>query len=218
MVDDESAVRFRSDLLEWTEDNRQEFVWRRQDIDIYEMLMAEIFLRRTRPDVVEPVYIEFIDRFPNLRSLKQATQDEIAKVVRPLGLQSKRSKAIYEMAAAIDGDTVPDTQDGLLELPQVGRYVANATLCFGRGDRLPIVDRNVKRVYGRVFGKEWPEKEDAQYDFAEELLPDVDDVRRYNLGLIDHPTYVCTSQKPSCEECFAKRYCDYYQESRTIQG
>jgi A/G-specific adenine glycosylase len=204
--------RFVEEILDWEAEQYREFAWRRDDITHYEMFLAEFFLSRTRPDVVEPIYETFLEQYPDMEALEAAEVDELAEVIRPLGLQNRRAAALAEIADAVDG-SLPDTVDGLLELPRVGPYVANATLCFGRGEPRPIVDRNVKRVYGRVFGDEWPETQSAQYEFAETLLP-AGDARMYNLALLDFPSITCTASDPDCESCFANSYCEFYQRQQ----
>lgn len=204
--------RFVQNLLDWEADHYREFAWRRDDITHYEMFIAEFFLSRTRPDVVEPIYETFLERYPDMAALGNADAGELAEIIRPLGLQNRRAAALVEIADAAE-HSLPETVDGLLELPRVGPYVANATLCFGRGESRPIVDRNVKRVYGRVFGEDWPDDQTAQYEFAESLLPD-ENARLYNLALLDFPSITCTASDPDCEACFAKSYCEYYQNEQ----
>ena len=91
----------------------------------------------------------------------------------------------------------------------MGRYVANATLCFAQGDRLPILDKNVERVYSRVFRARWPEADSDQLTFTRRLVPD--EARAYNLALLDFGALVCQTE-PLCEQCFANEYCVYFQE------
>lgn len=209
---DTSERGFVQDLLDWEAEYYRAFTWRQEDISHYEMFIAEFFLSRTRPDVVEPIYEMFLERYPDIEALEDADADELAEVIRPLGLQNRRATALVEIADAVDG-ALPETVDGLLELPRVGPYVANATLCFGQSEPRPIVDRNVKRVYGRVFGDDWPKTQTAQYEFARTLLPEAD-ARLYNLALLDFPSVTCTAIDPDCGSCFASLRCEYYQEQK----
>lgn len=204
--------RFRGDLLAWFEDNERTFPWRDDEATLYEVFMSEMFLRRTRADVVESFIPAFLERYPDVGSLRDADVDELAGVIRPMGLQNTRARGLTELAEALDGDDIPTEVDGLLELPQVGSYVANATLCFGLDRQLPIVDRNVDRVYGRLLGDRWSDlPEEGRWWLAEDLLPD-DRVRGYNLALLDFAAAICKAPSPDCEECFASSYCTYYAE------
>jgi len=87
-------------------------------------------------------------------------------------------------------------------------YVANATACFALAEPLPIIDRNVVRVYRRVFGEEFPETEHDQERFAADLLPgDGDTARTFNMVPLDFGATVCTKSNHLCDSCFANEYC-----------
>jgi A/G-specific adenine glycosylase len=119
-----------------------------------------------------------------------------------------RAEALKRIAST--HDCLPTDPESLMKLPRVGQYVSNATLCFARGDRLPVLDRNVERVYSRVFRNTWPETETDQLAFTQRLVPD--EARAYNLALLDFGALVCQNE-PLCEQCFANECCVYFQES-----
>lgn len=113
---------------------------------------------------------------------------------------------------AVEHDSLPQRREELIALPRVGPYVADATLCFALECALPILDRNVVRVYERVFGSAFPEKKSEQRAFAAEVLPENGrEARRYNLALLDFGAVICEKLEPRCERCFATDYCTYYE-------
>lgn len=213
----EVANRFRIDLLRWANDHYREFPWRDPNASLYEVFMSEMFLRRTRSDVVESFIPEFFAEYPDLQSIREAHRDALADVIRPMGLQNKRAKGLINLAEQIEGDEIPRTREQLLQLPQVGPYVANATLCFALDRQLPIVDRNVDRIYRRVFGGTWTAlNESTRYEFAGEVLPH-GKARKFNLALLDFAAKVCTAPEPNCSHCFANEYCTYYAQHKEPQ-
>lgn len=199
--------QFRSALLEWAEGNLRDFAWRDTDRSLYEVFVAEFFLTQTPAENVSGVYPKFLEQFPDLQTIDRATKEEIVAVIEPLGFYNMRAEALKTIAA--ERSELPETVDELTELPRVGHYVANATLCFSRGEPLPIFDRNVERVYSRVFATEWPGAESEQISFAEKLLAE-DDPRTYNLALLDFAAAICRPS-PLCDQCFANDYCEYYE-------
>lgn len=206
------GARFRDDLLAWAEDNTRSFPWRDSEATLYEVFMSEMFLRRTRADVVERFIPEFFTHYPDLESLRTAEKDDLAEVIRPMGLQNRRATGLIELATELAGRDIPQDREALTALPQVGPYVANATLCFALGKQLPIIDRNVDRIYRRVFDEEWADLSEAkQWKVAAELLPE-GEARRYNLALLDFAALVCTAPEPRCDRCFATSYCGYYHD------
>lgn len=207
-----TAEQFRRDLLAWADDgNLRSFTWRDPDASVYEVFVAEFFLTQTPAEHVADIHPEFVATYPSLAALSEATSEELAAVIEPLGFQNMRADALTEIAAT--HDVLPVEREGLLALPRVGLYIADATLCFGTGERLPIVDRNVTRVYDRFFGDAWPSDDTGKRAFAAAMLPDeATAVRRYNFALLDFGASVCTKQDPACETCFAATYCRYYQD------
>ncbi|WP_241768029.1 hypothetical protein [Haloferax sp. ATB1] len=169
--------------------------------------MAEFFLTQTPADNVAAVYPVFLERFPTLDTIAEVSENELVEVIGPLGFQNMRAEALKQIA--LTHDHLPNEPEPLMELPRVGRYVANATLCFVRGDRLPVLDRNVGRVYSRVFRDTWPDTDSEQLTFTKRLVPD--EARAYNLALLDFGALVCQTA-PLCEQCFANEYCVYFQE------
>lgn len=203
----EPAEWFSNALLEWSEDNLRDFPWRNPSLSFYEVFLAEFLLTQTPAENVARVHPEFVERFPDLDAIRAASEEEIAEVLEPVGFYNRRARALKEI-----GDTVedlPHDRDDLLSLPRVGPYIADATLCFALNRPLPVIDRNVDRVYGRLFGDSWPDDEENRREFANRLLPEVD-ARRYNLALLDFGAEICKPKSPACEECFAQEYCAYY--------
>ena len=206
---DSTGRRFREDLLAWAEENLRDFPWRERDQTLYQVFVAEFFLTQTPATNVAKVYPTFLERFPSLREIEEATLDEVEDVIKPLGFQRMRAEALSEIASR--HEALPEDPEGLQKLPRVGPYVANATVCFARARRLPLLERNVVRAYERVFGDGFPESPKARREFAGEMLPeDGQTARVYNLALIDFGTLVCTKLDPHCTECFASDYCEYF--------
>lgn len=207
-MNEDTADRFRRDLLAWADGNLREFPWRRPEASLYEVFVAEFFLTQTPASNVATVYPAFLEAFPSLHAIRAADVESVTAAIEPLGFQNMRAEALKAIAAG--HEDLPTDPESLEALPRVGPYVANATLCFAHGIPLPILDRNVERVYSRLFGDEWPSSRRARETAAEAILPDAD-ARRYNLALLDFGADVC-GPTPRCEACFATDYCEYYRE------
>lgn len=208
-----SGERFRDDLLEWGEENRRDYPWRNRDRSFYEVFVAEFFLTQTPADNVARVYPSFLNQYPSLVALRESNRAELEASIEPLGFQRMRTEALTEIAA--DYDTLPQQRDDLLNLPRVGDYVADATLCFACERPLPIVDRNVVRTYKRVFEPTFPESPFERRAFAKRMVPDDGrEARLYNLSLLDFGALVCQKRNPRCKTCFASDYCSYYKSTQ----
>ena len=202
---------FRTSLLDWSENNLRSFSWR-ETTDPYEVLVAEILLQKTAAEKVEPIYNELLATYPTPNVLADADQERLAAIIYSLGFQNQRSKALISIGQEIRESDVPDTADELLKLSYVGRYAANATLCFAFEQPRPIVDANVVRVYNRVFSKDFDYRDEDMWSFASEVLP-ADDAQRYNLAILDFAALICTPKIPNCDSCFFTDSCRYYREN-----
>lgn len=203
---------FRSDLLQWAQANRRSFPWRGDDVGPYEILVAEIFLKKTRAETVAKVLPDFLDSFPDFRALSSATQDEIIDIIRPLGIYNHRADALLDIATQFQDSRLPRSLDELTKLPQVGRYVGSAVLSFAYGESYPIVDSNIRRVYSRLLHGQDLMSESLAWEIAKDALPD--DAKTYNQALLDFASQVCQDADPLCSECFATSYCTYYNQKR----
>lgn len=175
--------QFRADLLEWSQGRLREFPWR-ETTDPYEVLVAEILLQRTPAERVEPIYEEVVATYPNLATMAEADVGRLAEMLQTLGFQNQRARALIDIGSQLAGNGVPENETALLELPYVGKYAANATLCFAFGQPRAIVDANVVRVYERAFGLDLSTTDSEAWELAQELLPE-DTARRFNLALLD---------------------------------
>lgn len=201
-------------ILKWHEEHRRVFPWRK-DRDPYRVLVAELMLQRTRAKQVSQVYSEFIKRIPAPKDIAKIGEDEIAKLLEPLGLKHRIPRFISllkKLASEYEGE-VPSKIDALLELPGVGKYVANAVLCFGFGLPVPIVDVNVARVLSRFFGisptKRRAHTDGSFWELAERLIKQAGDGVKFNEAILDFAALVC-SPKPQCGLCPLSSMCAYF--------
>jgi A/G-specific adenine glycosylase len=119
----------------------------------------------------------------------------------------RRAKRLHECALAIageHGDVVPSDVETLLSLPGVGAYTARAVACFAYGQRVPVVDTNVRRVVARaVHGRADAGASTLPRDLDDvaALLPDGTDAPRFSVALMELGATVCTARSPRCGIC-----------------
>ena len=205
------ADQVQDKILLWGSENLRDFPWRDGDKSVYEVFIAEFFLTQTPPENVGNIYPSFLQKYPSLAEIDAAPNSEIRSDIRPLGFQSMRADALKEIARK--HDRLPKTTSQFRELPRVGRYVANATLSFADARPLPIVDRNVDRIYARLFPGGYPTRDSRRWAFASKMLPQKgEEARMFNLSLIDFGSLVCTKSSPNCEGCPLAEECNYRRD------
>jgi A/G-specific adenine glycosylase len=206
------VARFRRALRNWSSGSRREFLWRDACATPYVVLASEMLLRKTRAASVEPVVAELLAEYPQPRDLARARLESLEDLLRPLGLHRVRARALKDVGerlASRHRGRVPRLEADLLELPHVGRYAANAVLCFSYGQRRAIVDANVVRIYHRVFGIPVPRethKADDLWGLAQRALPRTW-FQKFNLALLDLGGLVCLPRLPLCAECPLVTFC-----------
>jgi len=214
---------FRRLLLKWSETRLRVYPWRGER-DRYRVLLAELMLRRTRADQVVGVYQEALRRYPTMDDLAAADSDEVRDVLRPLGLAWRANNVVSlarEVAEKFAG-RVPDDVEDLKSLTGVGDYVANAVACFAGREPRAIVDTNVVRVIGRVFGLP-TDPEARRRKTVRAAIDACLDRRRpqhYNYALLDFAAAVCTPSRPQCDACpfGTTRRCDYAARHQRAPG
>lgn len=194
----------RAALLFWWNKDGRSFPWR-STANSFHILMAEMMLRRTQARQVVPVYIQFIEDFPDPQSLAVAPPEYVSRALYSLGL-SWRVPAFQQLAhVLVDryGGAVPDNYDALTTLPGVGDYVAAAVCSFAFDQPLIIADTNTVRVAGRIFGiatHAESRRRQPVRDILKALL-DRQRPRAYNYTLLDLAALICTPSDPDCQHC-----------------
>ncbi len=205
-----------SRVVRWQESHgRNELPWQNTR-DPYRVWLSEIMLQQTQVVTVLDYFARFLKRFPDVHALAAASQDDVLALWSGLGYYS-RARNLHACARQVvvqHGGEFPRTAQLLQSLPGIGRSTAGAiaALCFG--ERVAILDGNVKRVLTRVlgFGADLAvaANERALWDAATAILPHRDLARamqRYTQGMMDLGATVCLARKPMCLVCPASDLC-----------
>ena len=210
---------FSGRVLAWYDRHgRQDLPWQ-QPATPYRVWISEIMLQQTQVNTVLPYYRRFIERFPDLSTLAQASLDEVLYHWSGLGYYA-RARNLHAAAKKVyshSGAELPSDIDRLLELPGIGRSTAGAILALSSGARHPILDGNVKRVLARYHGVEgWPGRSAVAqrlWKLAEIHTPQVR-VTYYTQAIMDLGAILCTRNKPRCGECPLQPDCKAYRSGQ----
>src|SRR5580658_1624278 len=143
---------FHRDLTRWYRRHHRKLPWR-DSRDPYFIWVSEIMLQQTRVETVRPYYARWLRAFPTIQALARASDDRVLKSWEGLGYYS-RARNLHRAAKIVvreRGGHLPRTAEGLLMLPGIGRYTAGAIASIAFGERVPLVDGNVARVFARIF-------------------------------------------------------------------
>ncbi|MDY6871589.1 MAG: A/G-specific adenine glycosylase [Actinomycetota bacterium] len=193
-----------ADILAWYDRERRDLPWRRPGVTPWQILVSEFMLQQTPVARVEPVWLNWIARWPTPSATAAAGAADVLRAWDKLGYP-RRAKRLHECATVIAieyGDEVPPDVEVLLTLPGVGAYTARAVACFAYGQRVAVVDTNVRRVVARaVHGRADNPPSSHDLDDVAALLPEDPEAPRFSVGLMELGATVCTARTPRCGRC-----------------
>ncbi|MEU4801091.1 A/G-specific adenine glycosylase [Actinosynnema sp. NPDC023587] len=205
-------------LLDWFADNARALPWREPECTAWGVLVSEIMLQQTPVARVEPLWREWLERWPTPSAMAAATQGEVLRAWGKLGYP-RRALRLHEAARAISADhadVVPSNVDKLLALPGIGAYTARAVAAFAYGQRCPVVDTNVRRVIARAVhgaGDAGPPSTTRDMNDVRVLLPE-ENAAVFSAALMELGAIVCTARAPRCAVCPVFDTCAWQRNGR----
>lgn len=213
---------FAQKLLTWYDrQGRKDLPWR-QDIDPYRVWLSEIMLQQTQVKTVIPYFERFIARFPTVKSLAAAQQDEVLHLWTGLGYYA-RARNLHRAAQQVMaeyGGKFPAQVEELITLSGIGRSTAGAISAIAFNRQAAILDGNVKRVLARfhtVSGNTNDTAVIAQlWQLAEQYTPK-QRVADYTQAIMDLGATCCSRSKPDCQQCPVRSGCQAHLQQRQAE-
>jgi A/G-specific adenine glycosylase len=205
-------------LITWhAKSGRHHLPWQ-QSKDPYSVWVSEIMLQQTQVATVIDYYHRFMKKFPTIKALAHADEEEVMQLWSGLGYY-RRARFLHEGAQMIidemDG-RFPSEFDMMIKIPGIGRSTAGAIAAFSFNQKKAILDGNVKRVLSRYFLiTEWtglPKIEKKLWDYAISLLPNKN-IDTYTQALMDLGATIC-NKKPQCGLCPLKKTCLAFEKNK----
>jgi A/G-specific adenine glycosylase len=193
-------------LLDWYDLEQRDLPWRRGGVTPWQILVSEFMLQQTPVARVEPIWLDWVARWPTPSATAAASAADVLRAWGKLGYP-RRAKRLHECATVIateHRDVVPSDVETLLTLPGIGAYTARAVACFAYRQRVPVVDTNVRRVVARaVHGRADAAESSSSRDLhdVEALLPNDRLAPRFSVALMELGATVCTARAPRCGLC-----------------
>jgi A/G-specific adenine glycosylase len=196
---------FRRRLLAWYDSYGRNLPWRK-DRDPYRVWLSEIMLQQTRVAAVIKKYGEFLQLFPTVEALAEASQPAVLAAWSGLGYY-RRARALHEAARKIvreRGGEFPATTEAWRELPGIGRYTSAAIASIVFDEKSAVVDGNVERVAERLLGRRLSSA--AVWEMAEHMLSP-QRPGDFNQAMMELGATVCVPGEPKCLLCPVASMC-----------
>lgn len=201
----------RKHLSEWYEENKRMLPWR-TDPTPYHVWLSEIILQQTRVNQGFDYFNRFTEKWPSLKDLAEASEEEVLKMWQGLGYYS-RARNLHNCAREVmekyDG-VFPADYEKLTQLKGIGKYTAAAIASIAYGLPYAVVDGNVYRVLSRIFDIDTPiNKTEGVRLFAKlaETLLDKNNPGQHNQAMMEFGALFCTPQNPQCLLCPIQEHC-----------
>lgn len=207
-------------VLAWYAAHARPLPWRDADTTAWGVLVSEVMAQQTPVARVEPVWREWLARWPTPAHLAAESAGEAVRAWGRLGYP-RRALRLHEAARAIverHAGRVPDRLEELLALPGVGGYTAAAVACFAYRQPTVVVDTNVRRVLARLLlgqAQAAPALTRAELDLAAAALPpDPADAVTWNVAVMELGALVCSARSPDCPSCPVADRCAWLAAGR----
>jgi A/G-specific adenine glycosylase len=216
-----SENKISATLISWYQINKRELPWREIN-DPYKIWVSEIILQQTRVQQGIDYYYRFIERFPNIKSLASAHEDEVLKYWQGLGYYSRARnmlKAAQQISNEYNGQ-FPNQFEDILKLKGIGIYTASAISSFAFHLPHAVVDGNVYRVLSRLFDIEIPIDTGKGQKYFAELAQELFDRNKpsdHNQAIMEFGALQCVPNTPNCEICVLKDLCLAYKNNTVTQ-
>lgn len=213
-----SGSSLSENLHIWYQKNKRDLPWR-HITDAYQIWISEVILQQTRVAQGLPYFFTFIDLFPTVKDLANATEQEVLRCWQGLGYYS-RARNMHFTALTIVKDykgIFPNSYQQLISLKGIGAYTAAAVASFSSNENVAVLDGNVMRVLSRVFAIELnialeKTKKELQ-KIATEMLP-IGKAAIHNQAIMELGAVICTPKNPKCEICPINQFCLAIQLSK----
>ncbi len=217
-VDPAALAGLRGRLVDWYRGAARDLPWRKTR-DPYAIWVSEVMLQQTRVETVLPYFDRFLQRFPDVRSLADASVDEVLTQWSGLGYY-RRARLLHRGAQHVRDvhrGEVPDDPDAIGEIPGVGAYTRGAIASFAFGRQEALVDGNVARVLARLFTIEDDVKKGRGHARAWSLARALvvgPHPALLNNALMELGATVCVPREPRCPRCPLQADCRARSEGR----
>ena len=208
-----SKVVFQNNVISWFKNNKRTLPWRDKSDKSnypYRVMVSEFMLQQTVVKTVIPFFNKFVKKWHDLKSLSQASEEELLLHWQGLGYYS-RARNLLKTAVIINENfdgLIPANQDELIKLPGIGSYASAAILAIAFNKPAVVIDGNIKRVISRYLGFQGTLEDNKNIiEEAANTLSVRKNNEYYSQGMMELGALVCKPKSPLCSQCPVVKEC-----------
>jgi A/G-specific adenine glycosylase len=207
-------------VLAWYAEHARALPWRSADRTPWGVLVSEVMLQQTQVARVEPIWMQWMQRWPTPTSMADGPAGDVVHAWGSLGYP-RRALRLHSAAVAIRDEhagVVPADVESLRRLPGIGEYTAAAVAAFAFGGQVAVLDTNVRRVLARwssgraeAGGSSITAVERL---LAQSLLPEPALAPLWSVAVMELGALVCSARSPRCPACPLQHSCRWFADGR----
>ena len=188
----------------------------RGETDVYKIWLSEVMLQQTQVKTVRPYYKQWVNKFPNVKSVAEASEESVLKLWEGLGYYARvrNFKSACEWIQNENNGQIPIKSNDFRELKGVGDYIHAAVRSIAYNEVIPVIDGNVKRVVARVLQIEASPSKSLHIirpflnnEISQESPGD------FNQAIMDLGSTICKPKNPKCNKCNINNFCKSYNSN-----
>ncbi len=212
---------FLNKLHSWYSLNKRQLPFRETN-DPYFIWLSEIILQQTRVNQGLPYYYKFTQFFPTVFDLAKATEEDVLNAWQGLGYYSRARNLHFTAKYVVNelNGKFPVSYSELIKLKGIGDYTASAISSFSSKEVVPVLDGNVYRFIGRLYGIATPintPKAIKEFKLILNKLIDVDNPDIFNQAIIEFGALYCKPISPDCDNCIFADNCFAFQSKKVTE-
>jgi A/G-specific adenine glycosylase len=202
---------FQIALINWFDQNKRSLPWRK-DGNWYQRWISEVMLQQTQVEQVISYFNLFINKYPTIQALAEASIEDILKTWEGLGYYS-RARNLHKAAQIIChayGGILPPDRNKLRQLPGFGPYTAHALLSMVYNQPYGVVDGNILRIIARIYAV----RDDIRLARTKQIIQhkmdrllDKNNPGTFNEAMMELGATVCVPKSPACLVCPVNPFC-----------
>ena len=201
-------------LISWSKKNYSKLPWR-ENRSVYSTWISEVMLQQTTVYTVKSRLNSFLEKFPTVNNLANATEEELLIAWKGLGYYQRAKnlkKAAEYIRDELDGK-FPETIEELQKIPGIGPYTSSALISIGMDQKALAVDANLERVLARFYciqtfkGPKLKEEIQKQFESSKILNFNVLSWREFNEAVMDLGREICQARRVDCLLCPIQKNC-----------
>ncbi|HZX11253.1 MAG TPA: A/G-specific adenine glycosylase [Acidobacteriota bacterium] len=214
MLQKKDRIDFQEKLLHWYQHHQRRLPWRETQ-DPYKIWISEVMLQQTTVQTVLPYYRKWLQIFPDIRTLSQASTQDVLKAWEGLGYY-QRAKNLHRASKIImekHQGQIPQNFSQLESLPGFGPYTTAAVLSFAFNQPYPVLEGNIRRILLRLMDLH----HEASPSTDKKIKPILNSLffpqesSQFNQALMELGALICRPQNPSCLLCPVQKHCKAFQ-------